>query len=262
MKKILYLCILTIVISAFGINFQPATLKFNAAELVNTTINAQPALRLIFKDDFGGSTLNSNKWISKLQWGRTNPPELQYYAPSQLKFSGGVLHIKAEKKWTNRMRYTSGALSTYGKFKFTYGVVKVRIRTPYGKGLWPAVWLLDYAGGAQEIDITESVGDLPNISFMTLHYPTSSGTKSLGTHYGGTNLTAAFHIFKVDWSRNAITWYIDGIQRYRLTQHIPTKPMYLIINLAVGGDWPGSPDSTTKFPAYFNIDYVHIYKRQ
>lgn len=264
MKKIFFLCALFIVVFLDGAasTLSLDSLTLNAAALVSPQLNAQPALTLIFRDEFNGGSVNADKWMTQLRWGRTNPPEMQYYSPSALKFSGGALHIKAEHKSTNGMPYVSGVLTTFKSFQFTYGVVQIRARTPAGKGLWPALWLLDYAGGAQEIDIMESVGHEPNIAYMTLHYPTSTGTKTLGGHYGGASLTTDFHLFTVDWGPNAIIWYIDGVERYRLTQHIPTKPMYLIMNLAVGGDWPGAPSKYTKFPAYFNIDYVRIYKKQ
>ncbi len=263
MKKILCLCILAIVISTLSIEIRPITLEpltLNAAALVNNTINPQHTMKLVFNDEFNGTSLNASKWINRLQWGRTNEPELQYYASNAFAFKYGSIHLTARKKPTFGMPYSSGAIATYGHFKFTYGVVKIRARIPAGKGLWPALWLLDYDGGAQEIDIAEFLGHQPTIAYMTLHYPTSNGNKSLGGHFTGPNFSSGFHIFTVDWNRNGITWYVDGIQRYRQTQHIPSKPMYLIMNLAVGGDWPGYPSIYTKFPAYFNIDYVRIYQ--
>ncbi len=263
MKKIFFLCIVVILVGVFGTNFKPDAqnpLTFEAAALINKALNSQPALKLVFRDEFNSRSLNVTKWMSQLQWGRRNPPELQYYSPDAFLFSNGILHIRAQKKETKGYAYASGALITYKSFRFTYGIVKIRARIPAGRGLWPALWLLDYAGGAQEIDIMEAVGHQPNIAYMTLHYPTPDGSKSLGSYYSGRNLSTGFHIFSVDWSPSAITWYIDGIQRYRLTDHIPSKPMYLIMNLAVGGDWPGPPTKSTKFPAFFNIDYVRIYK--
>lgn len=270
MKKIFYLCILAIILSAFGPS--PNTtlpsldalkpLTFDAAALLNNTINPELTYKLVFDDEFKALPLNTTRWMTQLQWGRTNSPELQYYTTNAFSFSGGVLHIKAQKQWLAGKAYTSGAIISYKSFRFTYGIIKIRARIPSGRGLWPAFWLLDYAGGAQEIDIAEFVGHQPNIAYMTLHYPTSSGNKSLGGHYTGPNFAAGYHIFTVDWNPSAITWYIDGIKRYSLTQHIPSKPMYLIMNLAVGGDWPGPPTSSTKFPAYLHIDYVRIYKRQ
>ncbi len=265
MKKTLYLCILVILIGTIGINSKPITLAplaFNAAALVESTLNTQPAARLIFNDEFNSSFIRASKWMTQLQWGRTNYPELQYYDPkAPFSFRNGHLRIKAQKKLTNGMPYFSGALTTYKSFKFTYGVVKIRARIPAGKGLWPALWLLDYAGGAAEIDIMEALGHQPNVVYMTLHYPLANDNRSIGTYYNGPKFSANFHIYTVDWRRDSITWYIDGIKRYALRERIPTKPMYLIMNLAVGGYWPGYPDNNTSFPAYFQIDYVRIYKR-
>jgi beta-glucanase (GH16 family) len=260
MKKIFHLCIFIIVVSILGSSFVPATLNqltLNSTALVNTAINKNTNLKLVFGDEFTGSSLNLKRWQTQLMWGRTNPPELQYYTPSALSVNQGALHIVARRKVTNGMPFSSGVISTYKSFQFTYGVVKARIRIPAGKGLWSALWLLDGAGGTNEIDITEMLGNQPNISYMTLHYPWSTA----GGYFVGPNFAAKYHVFMVDWSPGIIVWYVDGIQRLRLTKHVPNQPMYLIVNLAVGGDWPGPPNSTTKFPAYYDIDYIRIYKK-
>lgn len=266
MKKTLSLCILAIFIGMIGTNVKPITLNaltLNAGALVDTAINAQPATRLVFSDEFNKRVLNTNKWMTQLQWGRINIPELQYYAPTiPFSFRDGVLRIKAQRKKTNDMDYFSGALITYRSFKFTYGIVQIRARVPAGRGLWPALWLLDHAGGAEEIDIMELLGHEPNVTYMTLHFPTWSGNKSIGSHYKGPRFSANFHTYSVDWRPDAIDWYIDGVKRYTLTSNIPSKPMYLIMNLAVGGYWPGWPNQNTEFPAYFQIDYVRIYQRK
>lgn len=260
MKKVFHLCIFMIVVSIFGASLAPATLDqltFNSTALVNTAINKNVRMKLVFSDEFSGSSINLKRWQTQLMWGRTNPPELQYYTPSALFLRGGALHIVAQKKWTNGMPYSSGAITTFKSFHFTYGVVKARIRIPAGKGLWPALWLLDAAGGTNEIDITEMLGHQPNISYMTLHYPWSTA----GGYFVGPNFSSGYHTFMVDWGPGGIIWYVDGIQHLRLINHIPSKPMYLILNLAVGGDWPGSPNTQTKFPAYYHIDYIRIYQK-
>ena len=266
MKKTLCLCMLAFIISTFSINIKTATLEpftFDAAALVNTAIHPEATAKLVFDEEFNKPGINPAKWSTQLQWGRANPPELQYYVQNAFLYAGGhsVQMVARKNVATNgKISYTSGVLTTYQHFAFTYGTVQIRVQTPVGQGLWPALWLLDYAGGAQEIDIAEWVGHQPNTAYMTLHYPTSSGNKSLGSHYTGTSFAAAPHIFTLTWQPSAIAWYIDGVKRYQLTQHIPSKPMYLIMNLAVGGDWPGLPNSTTKFPSSLNIDFVRIYQ--
>ena len=258
-RKLLTLFIPLILAYAFVANIQPA----KAAEaLTGTNINAQPALKMVFQDEFNTATVNASKWMNQLQWGRTNGSELQYYATNAFSFVSGILRVKADKKATNGKPYTSGALITYKSFRFTYGIVEIKARVPAGKGLWPAFWLLDYAGDTAEIDMMELLGHEPNVTYMTLHYASPSGNQNPGTYYKGPNFSSGFHVFKVDWNASRIIWYVDGAERYRQTSHIPSKPMYLILNLAVGGDWPGAPDSTTKFPAYLDIDYVRIYQPQ
>lgn len=263
MKTVFSLFTLIVVLSICGTNLQPITadlLTLDAAALVNTTINAQPSLSLVFSDEFTSASLNLAKWQTQYMWGRTNGSELQYYSPSAFTLSNGILHIKAEKKWTNGKAYSSGIITTFKSFKFTYGVVKARLRVPAGKGLWPALWLLDYSGGTPEIDMMEILGHQPTVSYMTLHYASPSGNQNPGTYYNGPNFSSGYHIFTVDWNAQRIIWSVDGVERYRMTDHIPSKPMYLIADLAVGGDWPGSPDGTTKFPANYDIDYIRIYK--
>lgn len=263
MKTIFGLFTLVVVLSTSA-NLAPITpdlLTFNAAALVDTALNAKPALTLVFGDEFNSAALNLQKWQTQYVWGRTNGSELQYYSPSAFTLGNGTLNIKAEKKAQGGKPYTSGMITTYKSFRFTYGIVKARLRLPAGKGLWPAFWLLDYAGGAQEIDIMEMLGHQPTVQYMTLHFPVAGGgNDDLGTYYNGTNLTSGFHIFTMDWNAQRIIWYVDGVERYRVTTHIPTKPMYLIANLAVGGDWPGSPDQNTQFPASYSLDYIRIYK--
>ena len=255
-RKLFCLVIPILCIYTLTANIQSA----KAAAPDETLANIQPALKIVFQDEFNDTTLNAAKWMDQLQWGRTNGSELQYYATNAFSFSNGALHITAQKKSADGKPYTSGALITYKSFAFTYGVVQIRARTPSGQGLWPALWLLDYAGGAQEIDMMELLGNEPNVVYMTLHYPSLSGNQDPGTYFKGPNFSTGYHIFQVDWNASRIIWSVDGVERYRQTSHIPSKPMYLIMNLAVGGDWPGSPDSTTKFPATFDIDYVRIYK--
>lgn len=218
---------------------------------------------MVFHDEFDGSQLDSNLWTTEYLWGRTNSPELQYYAPDSFLFKDGILSIRAENQLTEGMDYSSGVITSFDSFQFTYGYVEARIRIPSGQGLWPALWLLDVAGGADEIDIVEFLGHEPNTVYMTLHYADESGEPQ-GTgdgHYHGADFSADFHTFGVNWSPTEIIWYIDGVEQYRHTHDIPDGPMYLIANMAVGGNWPGPPDDTTRFPAFYEIDYIRIFQK-
>jgi beta-glucanase (GH16 family) len=217
---------------------------------------------MIFHDEFDGSQLNQSVWADEYLWGRTNPPELQYYAHDAFRQNNGVLSIMAEKKVIQGMNYSSGVITSFDSFIFTYGYVEARVRIPSGQGFWPALWLLDAGGKVEEIDVAEFLGQDPNVAHMTFHYTDQQGQRQeTGSSYQGPDFSQDYHVLGLDWNSTAITWYIDGVECYRIDHNIPNTPMYLIANLAVGGSWPGSPDNTTRFPATFDIDYIRVFQR-
>jgi beta-glucanase (GH16 family) len=152
--------------------------------------------------------------------------------------------------------YVSGMISSQPSFSQTYGYFEMRAELPGGKGLWPAFWLLPAdQSWPPEIDILESVGD-PSHIYSTVH-STLQPAVGIEAHVSPN----AFHTYAVSWDRRRIVWYIDG--RETGEQSTPAdlnKPMYMIANLAVGGDWPGSPDGSTNFPATLTIDFIRAYK--
>jgi len=152
--------------------------------------------------------------------------------------------------------YISGMISSQPSFSQTYGYFEMRAELPGGKGLWPAFWLLPAdQSWPPEIDILESVGD-PSHVYSTVH-STLQPAIGIEAHVSAN----AFHTYAVSWDRRRIVWYIDGQETGE--QNTPAdlnKPMYMIANLAVGGDWPGSPDGSTDFPARLTIDFIRAYK--
>lgn len=217
-----------------------------------------------FTEEFTGTALNTAKWSKTYPWGLRNNSgtgEVQYYADNAFSLSNGILNIKAEKKATQGYPYTSGIICSYGKFSQQYGYFEMRAKFPKGKGLWPAFWLLPNSlTWPPEIDIMEFLGNQPTATFMTLHYNSSTGQYgSSSNYYVGPDFTKDYHTFGVDWRPNSITWYVDDVQRYQVTKNVPAGKFYIIANLAVGGNWPGLPDSTTPFPSYMNIDYIRAY---
>jgi beta-glucanase (GH16 family) len=154
-------------------------------------------------------------------------------------------------------------VSSYGNFSITYGYFEIRAKMPKGKGLWPAFWLLPQDGEwPPEIDVLELLCQDTQTVYTTLHFKTADNphlSSGLSTQTD-VDLSAGFHRYGVDWTPAAIVWYLDGIEIYRVKYNIPAQPMYILANLAVGGDWPGSPNSTTIFPAYFEIDYIRVYR--
>ncbi|MFI5756688.1 RICIN domain-containing protein [Streptomyces sp. NPDC051569] len=248
----------------------------------------QPAVAAAatFTEDFNGpagSAVDGGKW--QIETGdNVNNHERQYYTAgsSNAALDGqGNLVITARKEnpgnyqcWYGRCEYTSARLNTSGKFTSTYGHVETRMKIPRGQGMWPAFWMLgDDIGGvgwpnSGEIDIMENVGFEPGTVHGTLHGPGYSGDGGIGAGYtlpGGQAFADAFHTFAVDWAPDSITWTVDGTVYQRRTpadlggrNWVFNKPFFIILNLAVGGYWPGDPNAGTSFPQQLVVDYVHV----
>ncbi|ATL81267.1 glycoside hydrolase family 16 protein [Streptomyces malaysiensis subsp. malaysiensis] len=250
------------------------------------TARPAKAAAVTFSDEFdgaAGSAVNGSKW--QIETGdNVNNHERQYYTAgnSNAALDGqGHLVITARREnpnnyqcWYGRCEYTSARLNTSGKFTTTYGRVEARMKVPRGQGMWPAFWMLGNDIGqvgwpnSGEIDIMENVGFEPSTVHGTLHGPGYSGSGGIGAGYslpGGQAFADAYHTFAVDWSPNAITWSVDGTVYQRRTpadlggrQWVFNKPFFVILNLAVGGYWPGDPDGSTSFPQQLLVDYVRV----
>jgi beta-glucanase (GH16 family) len=226
----------------------------------------RPGWKLTFQDEFDGKELDLTKWNPNDPWGRERNQELQAYVKDAFEVKNGTLHVKAEKRdadYVGKQRhFTSGMMTTYQKFNQQYGRFEIRCRVPKGKGLWPAFWLLpEPLGWPPEIDVLEVLGHEPQKIYMTHHF--RDAQKKRGSHGGswtGPDFSAGFHEIAVEWSPERIVWFVDGIERFRSEKTIPQTKMYLLVNLAVGGDWPGAPDDKTEFPASFEVDYVRVYQ--
>lgn len=221
---------------------------------------------VIWQDQFAGTTIDGAKWNIRDEGDPANN-ELQYYASDDAYIDTGNLVLRSQSRSYGGHAYTSGSVTTLGKLNGVYGRWEVRARLPYGKGFWPAHWLLPVSGAwPPEVDIMEQVGDVPWRVTMSHHWgPLPPGTKpwDIGQTAGGTfwgpDFTQDFHTFAIEWFPGQLYWYIDGILRASsIRPQVPSEPMYLILNTAVGGDWPGSPDGSTPFPAYHLIDYVRV----
>jgi len=241
------------------------------------------AWKLAWSDEFNGpanTPPDASKWGYDLGhntdgWGNH---ELEAYTNSieNVHQDGqGHLVIRALKDAAGD--YTSGRLITKGKFTTTYGKIEARIKIPYGQGVWPAFWSM----GADidtvqwpncgEIDIMENIGKEPGILHGSVHGPGYSDGHSLtGTHAlpKGEKLSDNFHVYGMVWTKESIEFLFDGRAYFKATpasvpsgsKWIFNKPFFLLLNLAVGGDWPGSPDSSTIFPREMLVDYVRVYE--
>ena len=209
-------------------------------------------------------------------WGNN---ELQFYTerPDNVTVQNGILVITAKEEDYNGSSYTSARLLTKGKFEQTHGRFEARIRVPYGKGLWPAFWLLgDDSNGTEiwpeigEIDIMEYVGSEPTKVFGTVHGPGYSGAEGVTKAYELENdrFDAGFHVFGIEWAPDYINYYVDDVLYNQITPDDVTGewvfdngPFYIILNVAAGGSLPGSPNAETVFPQTMLVDYVRVYKK-
>lgn len=237
-----------------------------------------------FEDTFdgpAGAAVDSGRWQTETGDNIDNH-ERQYYTPgnSNATLDGrGHLVITAREEhgadhqcWYGRCAYTSARLNTSGLHSQTHGHVETRMKLPRGQGMWPAFWMLGEDIGevgwpaSGEIDVMENVGFEPGTVHGTLHGPGYSGSDGVGADYrlpDGRSFADDFHTFAIDWSPGAITWSVDGRAYQTRTPAdldgdtwVFDKPFFIVVNLAVGGDWPGDPDGGTEFPQRLVVDYV------
>jgi beta-glucanase (GH16 family) len=250
-------CILALIL--FAVLAKSATMQVPCPCAV---INLDKTFQLKFDDEFNGSSLDQKNWNTQFPWGRVSTPngEAQYYAPDSFKVADGLLQIQADKRDMEGFHYTSGIITTFDKFSMTFGYVEMRAKLPKGKGLWPAFWLIPVdQSWPPEMDVFEARGDHPDTISMTNHWSDEGKHQFVTQSYTGPDFTQDFHTFGVEWSPSEIIWYVDGVDRFRTNQGVPSKPMYLVVNLAVGGNLVGYPDDSTPFPSHLEIDYVRAY---
>jgi beta-glucanase (GH16 family) len=237
--------------------------------------------QLVWADEFDGTALDLSKWECQIGngsggWGNN---EKEYYRAENAVVKDGYLTITAKKESYNNFNYTSARIRTKDKGDWKYGKLEIRAKMPVGKGMWPAIWMMPtdnvYGGWAAsgEIDIMEYLGHEANKVHGTLHYGASwPNNKSSGKTYtlanGGFN--DDFHTFTLIWEEGKIQWLVDGVlyqtqTSWNTTGHPFPAPFdqrfHMILNLAVGGNWPGDPDATTVFPQEFVVDYVRVYQK-
>jgi beta-glucanase (GH16 family) len=248
---------------------------------------ANSAWTLVWSDEFNapnGSAVDASKWVSETGGNGWGNQELEYYTnrPHNAHQQDGNLVIKVmNEKFTGpdgvTRDYTSARLKTLGKFSQTYGRFEARIKIPRGQGIWPAFWMLgndiDKPGwpACGEIDVMENIGKEPALVHGTIHGPGYSGEAGIGSPYNLADkkpFADDFHVYAVEWGPNAIRFYVDkDLYATRTPADLPkgTKwvydhPFFLLLNVAVGGGWPGNPDATSVFPQTMLVDYVRVYR--
>lgn len=227
--------------------------------------------QLIWSDEFDGATINRSNWVfesgNNNGWGNN---ELEYYTSraANATISNGNLLIIAKQEAYGGKSYTSARMKTQGLHEFTYGKIEARIKAPVGQGIWPAFWMLgkniNQVGWPKcgEIDILEHIN---NVSYVngTIHWD-NNGHKQYGTTT--TCNVKQYHVYGIEWDSKAIKWFVDGKKfvEASIANNINSTdefhaPFFILLNLAVGGNWPGSPDGTTVFPDTMYVDYVRVY---
>jgi beta-glucanase (GH16 family) len=239
-----------------------------------TTLN-----QLVMQDEFDvNGAPNSTIWgydigTGENGWGNN---ELQYYTDRKenVTVQNGYLLITARKESYEGSQYTSARLITKGKFEQAYGRFETRMRLPWGQGMWPAFWMLGADiddnpwPGAGEIDIMEYRGQEPSTVLGSVHGPGYSAGEAITKRYTLENdrFDTGFHVFGIEWTPNYVNFYVDNVLYNQITpadvpgEWVFNKPFYILINLAVGGTFVGSPNSETVFPQTMLVDYVRVYK--
>jgi beta-glucanase (GH16 family) len=224
-----------------------------------TTANIRLAIwELAWSDEFDGTEIDRDRW-NIFEGGTGVPDQLHWASPDEVLVGDGILRLRSRKRELNGFHYTSGDVNS--RYFQQYGRFEVRARLPRGQGIWPAHWLWPVDAGTPEIDIMEMLGNVPNIIHMTYHFQDQKGDRlQSGMIFNGPDFSQDFHTFCVEWYPDEIRWLIDGVERFRTANIDPPKPLHIILDTYIGGNWPGDPDSTTIFPQYHDIDYVRVYR--
>jgi beta-glucanase (GH16 family) len=243
--------------------------------------------RLVWNDEFKGSSIDSGKWEFEVNGRGGGNNELQYYTDRKENafIENGALVIQARKESyegpDGKHDYTSARILTRNRGDWKYGRFDIRARLPFGQGIWPAIWMMptDEAYGSWaasgEIDIMEELGHEPNKVYGTLHYGGRfPSNKSSGLSYvlPSGDFSEDFHLFTLEWDSTSFRWKVDGnlyltktAGQWYTAGFLSPAPFdqrfYMILNLAVGGNWPKSPDATTTFPQRLTVDYVRIFQK-
>lgn len=237
-----------------------------------------PNMTLVWQEEFEGNSLNLDSWTYEIGTGQNGwgNNELQYYTDDNTSMIEGNLVITAKKESLSGREYTSSRIITENKHSFQYGRIDVRAALPEGQGMWPAIWMLGSNfrtvgwPSCGEIDIMEMVGGAgrENTVHGTAHWSNN------GSHaeFGGSRTLPfgdfhnVYHVFSIVWTDSSIKWYVDN-QEYHAMDTTPAEldefrnEFFFIMNLAVGGNWPGPPNSFTSFPQHLIVDYIRVFRQ-
>lgn len=241
-----------------------------------TSPTSYTGMTLLWEDNFDGSTLNAANWTHETGtgsngWGNN---ELQHYRSENTTFQDGHLIITAKEESFNGSDYTSSRIISKDKFEFRYGRIDIRAALPQGQGMWPALWMLganfETVGwpACGEIDIMEKVGGTgkENEIHGTVHWQNAGENANFGRSTNlATNTTNQFHVYSIEWNSTSIRWMVDDVE-YNVVDTTPAeldefrRSFFFIMNVAVGGTWPGNPSASTAFPQHMIVDYFRVFQ--
>lgn len=247
-----------------------------------TSPTSYPGYNLVWADEFNGSALNTADWNFEVGdgcpnvcgWGNN---ELEWYTNgNNLYLQRGKLIIEARQESIGGKNYTSSRITTQNKKTFQYGRIDIRAKTPVGRGIWPALWLLGTNiptvswPACGEMDMMELLGQEPQTVHSTVHFATPGGPRNISKSVtkSGSTFSDAFHVYSLVWEEDRMRFYVDDqlisdVSKANITpNNYPfNAPFFFIFNIAVGGNWPGSPDATTVFPQWMFVDYVRVFQQ-
>ena len=273
-------------LGTYVVTYSASDRSGNTASATRTVIveEAYPGLRLFWNEEFLGSQIDTDLWSYDLGtgsngWGNN---EFQYYQRENASLIDGKLVIEAKRESFGGRDYTSSRLKTQGSFDFRYGRLDVRAKLPEGQGIWPAIWMLGssftqigwpFSG---EIDVMEMIGgsDREDTVYGTAHWNQGGverpyqpvmfgGSYSLNN---GETFSDDFHTFSVQWDADEIAWLVDDVRFHVMSLDDSDnlaafqEKFFIILNVAVGGNWPGAPDDSTQFPQRMEIDFLRLYQ--
>jgi beta-glucanase (GH16 family) len=264
---------------AIAISLSLCVVLIASVIVIAPAANAQTTWNLVWSDEFNASSLNTSNWTLETGGGGWGNAEREYYTNGQnLIFNGSTMTIQGRKEnpagyqcWYGTCTHTSSRMKTAGKREFKYGRIEARLAIPTGQGLWPAFWTLGANIGSVgwprsgEIDIMEHINNETQ-THGVIHWDNNGHAQ-----YGGVRANSSvssFHTYSVEWDSSSIRWYMDGgnfltaniLNNINGTEEFHA-PHFILLNLAIGGAWPGDPNSTTTFPANYQIDYVRVYQQ-